>query len=129
MEFLSWVRTQWDRVTAVVAGAAGALALILGWIGVSGTTNPAGQIPYLLSGGLVAIFLLSLGSTLWLSADLRDEWRKLDRLEQRLDRSAAEGSNRSSARAVESRSTPKITRRTTPGAGTTVHELVSHGEA
>ena len=129
MEFLSWVRTQWDRATAVVACAAGALALILGWIGVSGTTNPAGQIPYLLSGGLVAIFLLSLASTLWLSADLRDEWRKLDRLEQRLDRSAAEEAKRSSARSVDGRSTPKIARRANPGPGNTVQELVSHGEA
>jgi hypothetical protein len=84
VEFLNWARTQWDRVTAVVACVAGGCALLFGWIGVSGTTNPAGQIPYLLSGGLVAIFLLSLASTLWLSADLRDEWRKLDRLEQRL---------------------------------------------
>jgi hypothetical protein len=129
MEFLSWVRTQWDRATAVVACAAGGLALVLGWIGVSGTTNPAGQIPYLLSGGLVAIFLLSLASTLWLSADLRDEWRKLDRLEQRLDRSAAEGTNRPGARSVDAVSTPKLARRSSPGPGTTVHELVSHGEA
>ena len=33
----------------------------------------------------MAIFLAIMASTLWLSADLRDEWRKLDRLEQRLD--------------------------------------------
>jgi hypothetical protein len=30
------------------------------------------------------VFLVALASTLWLSADLRDEWRKLDRLEQRM---------------------------------------------
>ena len=84
MEFLNWARGQWDRVAAAVGGVVGAVALLLGWIGVSGTTNPAGQIPYLVSGGLVAIFLAIMASTLWLSADLRDEWRKLDRLEQRL---------------------------------------------
>jgi hypothetical protein len=37
-------------------------------------------MPYIASGGLGGIFLLGLGSTLWLSADLRDEWRKLDEL-------------------------------------------------
>ena len=28
------------------------------------------------------MFLLGVGAMLWLSADLRDEWRKLDRIEQ-----------------------------------------------
>jgi hypothetical protein len=82
MEFLSWVRDQWDRVSAVVLVAAGALALLLGWLGISDALLPAEQLPYLLSGGLVGVFLLGLGTTLWLSADLRDEWRKLDRLEE-----------------------------------------------
>lgn len=84
MEFLKWARTQWDRSAAVIAAVAGALALFLGWLGASDNTNPAGQIPYVISGGLVGIFLAALASTLWLSADIRDEWRKLDRLEQRL---------------------------------------------
>ena len=81
MEFLSWVRDQWDRVGAVVLVVAGALALLLGWLGISDAVLPSEQLPYLLSGGLLGVFLLGLGTTLWLSADLRDEWRKLDRLE------------------------------------------------
>ena len=97
MEFLSWVRDQWDRVSAVVLVAVGALALLLGWLGISDALLPAEQLPYLLSGGLVGVFLLGLGATLWLSADLRDEWRKLDRLEEivlgqaEADRGAAGG--------------------------------------
>ena len=82
MEFLSWVRDQWDRVGAVVLVVAGALALLFGWLGISDAVLPSEQLPYLLSGGLVGVFLLGLGATLWLSADLRDEWRKLDRLEE-----------------------------------------------
>ena len=81
MEFLSWVRDQWDRVGAVVLVVVGALALLLGYLGISDAVLPSEQLPYLLSGGLVGVFLLGLGTTLWLSADLRDEWRKLDRLE------------------------------------------------
>jgi len=82
VEFLSWVRDQWDRVGAVVLVVVGALALLLGWLGISDAVLPSEQLPYLLSGGLLGVFLLGLGTTLWLSADLRDEWRKLDRLEQ-----------------------------------------------
>ena len=85
MEFLSWVRDQWDRVGAVVLVVAGALALLFGWLGISDAVLPSEQLPYLLSGGLVGVFLLGLGATLWLSADLRDEWRKLDRLEELVD--------------------------------------------
>jgi hypothetical protein len=81
MEALNYAKKQWDRVGAVVAGVAGAVALLLGWLGASDEINPAGQIPYVISGGLAGVFLLGVGATLWLSADLRDEWRKLDRLE------------------------------------------------
>ena len=82
VEFLSWVRDQWDRVGAAVLVVAGALALLFGWLGISDAVLPSEQLPYLLSGGLFGVFLLGLGATLWLSADLRDEWRKLDHLEE-----------------------------------------------
>jgi hypothetical protein len=85
MELLSWVRLQWDRVFGVAAMAAGAVALVVGWAKVSGTPYAAEQIPYVVSAGLGGLFLLGVGATLWHSADLRDEWRKLDRLEERLD--------------------------------------------
>lgn len=81
MEFLRWVRDQWDRVLAVIAGVAGAGALVAGWIGVSTNVFPAKQLPYLISGGLGGLFLVGITATFWLSADLRDEWRKLDRSE------------------------------------------------
>jgi hypothetical protein len=84
MDLLSYIRNQWDRVAAWVFVAAGALALLTGWLGISRTAYPAEQNPYIISGGLVGIFLLGLGGVLWLSADLRDEWRKLDRIERHL---------------------------------------------
>jgi hypothetical protein len=43
-------------------------------------------MPYVVGGGLVGIFLLGLAAVLWLSADLRDEWRKLADLDDRLGR-------------------------------------------
>jgi len=81
VELLRWCRLQWDRVLAVGAFAGGVLALVLGWVGASGTEFVAKQVPYVLSGGLGGLVLLMVGGTLWLSADFRDEWRALDRLE------------------------------------------------
>ncbi|WP_198547376.1 hypothetical protein [Streptomyces jeddahensis] len=78
------VRSQWDRLTAAATGVGGAVALIVGWHGVSGTPYPAEQLPYLASAGFGGLFLLGVSTALWLSADLRDEWRKLDRIEQAL---------------------------------------------
>jgi hypothetical protein len=89
---LTWVRTQWDRAAALVVLAIGLLALLLGWIGVSGNANVGKALPYVVSGGLLGIFLMGVAATLWLSADLRDEWRELHgirlALREQLDRSA-----------------------------------------
>ena len=82
MSFLRWLHNQWDRVAGAGFMTAGAVVLILGWLGASDAIYPAEQIPFLLSGGLLGVFLLGLGATAWISADLRDEWRKLDRLEE-----------------------------------------------
>ena len=85
MELFKWLRLQWDRVFGAAAVITGAVALLTGWSKVSATPYPAEQIPYVVSAGLGGLFLLGVGATLWHSADLRDEWRKLDRLEEKLD--------------------------------------------
>jgi hypothetical protein len=82
MELVQWLRLGWDRVAAWVCVLAGAVALVLGWAGVSDKLYMAEQIPYVISAGLGGMFLLGLGGILWLSADLRDEWTQLDRLEE-----------------------------------------------
>lgn len=82
MTFLRWARTQWDRVAAWACIAIGGLAVVLGWVAVGREPLTAKQVPYIVSGGVGGLFLLGLGATLWLSADLRDEWRKLDALER-----------------------------------------------
>jgi Flp pilus assembly protein protease CpaA len=77
VDLLKFVRTQWDRTGAIVATLVGLLVLLLGWLGTSDTKYVAQQIPYVMSGGLLAIMLLTVGAVLWISADLRDEWREL----------------------------------------------------
>lgn len=84
MDMIRYLRVQWDRVGGAVCMTCGAVAIAIGWIGVSRALVPAAQIPYVVSGGIGGLYLLGLGATLWLSADLRDEWRHLDELEVRV---------------------------------------------
>ena len=82
MEFVKWCRLQWDRALAVAAIVAGVVLVFLGWIGVSDTPYIAKQVPFVVSYGIGGLVLIIIGSTLWLSADMNDEWRTLDRLEE-----------------------------------------------
>jgi hypothetical protein len=89
VDLKTWLRAQWDRVLGAGAVVAGVVAILLGYHGVSRTPFPAEQIPYVISGAVLGIALIGIGLTSWLSADLRDEWRKLDRLERLLEESEA----------------------------------------
>jgi hypothetical protein len=79
-----WLTNQWDRTLAVVLALGGLLACLLGWFGISRSVLATQQIPYLASGGFLGLCLIGLGATLWLSADLRDEWRVLDEIREEL---------------------------------------------
>ena len=84
MDFLGLLKSQWDRVGAITCAVVGGVFLLVGWLGVSDTPYLAAQLPYVISGGIGGIFFLGLGAALWISADLRDEWAKLDRIEEAL---------------------------------------------
>jgi len=77
VDILTFLRAQWDRVLAAVALAAAIITLIVGWLGISGTPHVAEQLPYVISCGIGGLVYLTVAATLWLSADLRDEWREL----------------------------------------------------
>jgi hypothetical protein len=78
------IRVGWDRLSAAVLIAVGAVAVILGWIGVSGADLPSKQLPYLVSGGIGGLYILGVGAMLWLSGDLRDEWSRLGEIKTML---------------------------------------------
>jgi len=84
MNLKTLLRANVDRAVALGLVVAGGLLLLLGWIGVSGVALAAEQIPFLISGGLGGMFLVAIGATLWLSADLHDEWSRLDAIESAL---------------------------------------------
>ncbi|MDQ1697820.1 MAG: hypothetical protein QOJ03_3173 [Frankiaceae bacterium] len=85
MDVLNTVKALWDRLGAALAITAGALCLLFGWLGVRSTAYVAEQIPYVLTGGVLGIFFLGIGVTLWLSSDLRDQWRALLDLRRSLE--------------------------------------------
>jgi hypothetical protein len=78
---LTVLKSQWDRAAAFVCLVAGVIALIVGYHGVAHTKYVPDALAYLISGGLGGIFLLGVGALLYSSADMHDEWRKLDRIE------------------------------------------------
>lgn len=80
MKPLDAIRAHWDRALALGLTLVGLLMLVIGYIRISDTPYPAEQLPLLMSAGVGSLFLLGVGATLWLSADLRDEWHKLDEL-------------------------------------------------
>lgn len=81
MDVLRWLRAEWDRVSGFGLVGLGAALLLLGYRGVSGSPYVAEQLAYIISGGVGGLFMLGCGATLLVSADLHDEWRKLDRIE------------------------------------------------
>jgi hypothetical protein len=84
MDFLRWCRNQWERSIALVVIAFGLVAFFLGWWGQRDKGLVTEQIPYVVSGALFGMLLIVIGATVWLSADLHDEWVKLDRVEDAL---------------------------------------------
>lgn len=80
MDFVKFAAKQWDRVCAWILIVVGIVLIVRGWFGVSSTPFVAEQMPYVVSAGLGGLVAVGLGAMLWLSADLRDEWRKLDEL-------------------------------------------------
>src|SRR5581483_6678216 len=81
VDVLTWLRAQWDRVLGFALVAAGAIALVVAYEKAADTRYLAEQITVLISGGLGGIFCLGAGATLLVCADIRDAWRKLDRIE------------------------------------------------
>jgi|GEM_PF-4284742 len=85
MDFLRWCRNQWERSIALAVIVFGLVAFLLGWWGQRDKGLVTEQIPYVVSGAMFGMLLIVIGATVWLSADLHDEWIKLDRVEDVLD--------------------------------------------
>ena len=105
---LAWLKADWDRAAGIALIIAGGIALFVGSQGVADSAFVVEALSYIASGGLVGVLLVAGGLTLLLSADLHDEWRKLDRIEAAIRSLSAESEivlppfDRHSAREPES---------------------------
>jgi hypothetical protein len=79
---LCCLRAQGDRLLGFAFLVGGGFLIFLAYWGLSDSTDPAQGMAYASSGGLGGLFLVGLGATLVVSADLRDSWRKLRLLER-----------------------------------------------
>src|SRR5436190_8526713 len=80
--FWRWVGKATRPVIGWVLLGLGALFILIGWIGVSGTPIVAKQIPYIVSGGIAGVFLAVAGAYFLGTEELRKDSGRLDRLEQ-----------------------------------------------
>jgi hypothetical protein len=94
---VTYLKAQWDRAIAVGCLIAAAVVLINGYVGISGTPHVAQQLPYFISAGAVGVVLCAVAGMMWVSADLRDEWRELRSLRQELADAEAAAAGRISS--------------------------------
>ena len=81
MNFIAWLRCEWDRVAGFALAGVGGVLVVLGGLAARGAPTTIDSLSYIATAGLIGLFCLGLGVGLFLSADLRDEWHKLDRIE------------------------------------------------
>ena len=82
---MTWLRAEWDRFLACGLLIAGAVLLVIGAVQVADHRYLADQLSFIMSAGIGGLACIGFGTGLIVSADLHDEWRKLDHLEVLLE--------------------------------------------
>lgn len=83
--FWRWVWSALRPVVGWLLALVGALALFLGWYGVSGTPLTAKQVPYVISGGLTGVALIVLAAAFLATEDIRRQLASVAGMERKLD--------------------------------------------
>lgn len=83
--FWRWVWSAVRPVLGWVLAAAGAIALFVGWFGVSGESLTAKQLPYLVSAGLAGIALFIMAGVFLATDDVRRQFERIGDLERKVD--------------------------------------------
>ncbi len=75
----------WRQAAGMALIGLGAIAIIVAWYGVSGTLDPAEQMPYISSGGFGGAALIAVGVTLLSSFEHSRDRAALEEVLERLD--------------------------------------------
>lgn len=79
--FGALARAQWEHTTGVLLAVAGLVLLMVGIRQVAEARSLVDQLSFLMSTGVFGLGLVAVGVGVFISGDLHDEWRRLDRLE------------------------------------------------
>jgi hypothetical protein len=82
---VTWAWTAIRPYLGWVLAAAGAVALFVGWFGVSGESLTAKQIPYLVSAGLTGVALFIMAGVFLATDDIRRQFERIGELERKVD--------------------------------------------
>jgi HAMP domain-containing protein len=80
--FWRWVGRAVRPYVGWILVGIGALAILIGYLGISREALVAKQMPYLISGGIFGLALVALGTFYLATEELRRDSRRLDRLER-----------------------------------------------
>jgi len=83
--FWQWVWSAVRPIVGWVLALAGAVALFVGWWGVSGEALTAKQIPYLVSAGLTGIALFIMAGVFLATDDVRRQFTQIADLQRKVD--------------------------------------------
>ena len=81
----SWLWAAVRPYVGWVLAGAGAVALFVGWFGVSGESLTAKQLPYLVSAGLTGIALFIMAAVFLATDDVRRQFARIGELERKVD--------------------------------------------
>lgn len=81
MNLITWLRSEWDRVAGFTLAGVGGLLVVVGGVAARGAPTTIDALSYIATAGLIGLFCTIVGVGMFVSADLHDEWHKLDRIE------------------------------------------------
>ena len=78
------MKKDWRELAAVAFAVLGGVLMVVGWIGVSQTTEVVDQLPYLFSGGLGGLVCVLIGLGLYIARNHARDQARIDELNEHL---------------------------------------------